>query len=64
MIPNAIGPQAPLERPIFSTTELQAMHRYCLKYRDLVRRGDTPTKEHDDNFMAYQKVCYGEGVAT
>jgi len=32
-------------------------------YRDLVRDGGTPTKEQDEAFLAFQKVCYGEGVS-
>lgn len=47
----------------FTRVELMAMHRYCLKYRDLVRGGGTPTQEQSNTFLAFQNVCYGEGVA-
>ena len=49
--------------PYFSPEELQQMHRYCLKYRDLVRGGGTPTPEQDTQFMVYQRICHQEGVA-
>ena len=49
--------------PAFTPAELQAMHSYCLKYRDLVRSGNKPTPGQDDKFMAFQKVCYAEGAA-
>ena len=49
--------------PAFTPEELQAMHRYCMKYRDLVCDGGTPTKEQDGKFMAFQKVCYAAGLA-
>jgi len=49
--------------PEFTPTELQALHKFCLKYRDLVRGGGKPTPEQDEKFMAFQKVCYAEGVA-
>jgi|GEM_PF-3001236 len=51
------------DSPRFEPYELQAMHRYCLEYRDLVRGGGTPTPEQDEMFMAFQRVCYAEGVA-
>jgi hypothetical protein len=47
----------------FTDRELQAMHRWCLKYRDLVRSGGTPTPEQDEKFLLFQKACYAEGVA-
>jgi hypothetical protein len=50
-------------QPEFTQAELLAMHRYCLKFRDLVRRGDIPTQEQLDRFMRFQRVTYGEGVA-
>ena len=49
--------------PQFTQSELQAMHRYCLEYKAFYDSGRYPTKEQDDKFMAFQKVCYGEGVA-
>jgi len=49
--------------PDFTLAELQAMHRYCLKYRDLVRGGGTPTTEQDAMFMLFQRVTYSAGVA-
>ncbi len=52
-----------MTQPIFTRAELQAMHRYCLTYRDLVRSGGKSAIEQDDKFMAYQRVCYAENVA-
>jgi len=49
--------------PAFTEEELQTMHRYCLKYRDIVRSGGTPTPEQDDNFFRFQWFCYQGGVA-
>ena len=49
--------------PEFTPAELQAMHRYCLKYRDLVRAGKKPTADQDARFMRYQRVTYATGVA-
>lgn len=47
----------------FTESELQAMHRYCLKYRDLIRSGSRPTAVQDITFMTYQQFCYELGVA-
>ncbi len=47
----------------FTPAELQSMHRYCLKYRELVRGGNKPTAEQDEKFMLFQRVCYQAGVA-
>jgi hypothetical protein len=47
----------------FTPEELQAMHRYNLKYRNLVRSGGTPTAEQDEKFLLFQKMCYVAGVA-
>jgi hypothetical protein len=47
----------------FTDKELLQLHRYCLKYRDLVRSGSTPTALQDLNFMSYQTICYEQGVA-
>jgi hypothetical protein len=47
----------------FTGKELAAMHRYCLKYRDLVHGGGTPSQEQDDKFMLFQKACYAGGIA-
>lgn len=47
----------------FDPHELQAMHKYCLKYRDLVRNGGKPTQEQDDSFMLFQRACYWSRVA-
>jgi hypothetical protein len=49
--------------PYFSDIELTQMHRYCLKYRDLVRGGGILTDKQHDRFMRFQRVCYMEGVA-
>ena len=42
--------------------KIQAMHRYCLKYKKLVRGGGTPTTQQDNAFFEFQSVCYAEGV--
>ena len=47
----------------FTPVELQAMHRYCMKYRDLVRDGDTPTPEQDETFLLFQRITYTFEVA-
>ena len=47
----------------FTQSELLAIHRYCLRYRDLVRGGGVPTRDQDQKFIAFQRVTYGEGVA-
>ena len=39
------------------------MHRYCLKYRDLVRNGGTPNPAQDRKFLIYSRICYRSGVA-
>ena len=52
-----------MTRPAFTDQELQAMHRFCLDYRDLVRRGGKPSGLQDVTFMAYQTICYQMGVA-
>ena len=49
--------------PEFSYQELQALHRWSSKYRDLVRSGGNPSVEQDERFMLFSRVCYGEGVA-
>lgn len=56
-------PLRPPDPPHFSEIELTQMHNYCIKYRNLVRSGGTPTKEQSTRFVRYQCVCYGEGVA-
>ena len=48
---------------MFTEDELRQMQIYCLKYRDLVRSGGTPAPDQDEKFLAFQKVCYAEGVA-
>jgi hydrogenase maturation factor len=48
--------------PKFTQSELQAMHRYCIKYRDLVCSGQTPEKEQDHTFLLFAAVCYAEGI--
>ena len=58
-----IDPEKPPGLPYFSDIELTQMHRYCLRYRDLVRGGGTPTKQQDELFMQFQRICYMEGVA-
>ena len=47
----------------FTMAELEAMHRFCLRFRELVRRGGDPTPEQEEAFMAFQFVCYETGVA-
>ena len=47
----------------FTPDELEAMHRWCLKYRDLVRAGITPTLEQDAQFRILARVTYETGVA-
>ena len=47
----------------FTPAELQAMHRWCLKYRDMVRSGGTPTAEQEEMFWLMSRMCYQEGVA-
>ncbi len=49
--------------PIFEYSELQSMHRWCLKYRDLVRGGGVPTSEQDEDFLLFSRICYATGVA-
>lgn len=49
--------------PDFTPDELQQMHKYCLKYRDLVREGQTPTLEQDENFFLFQRIAYAFEVA-
>jgi len=49
--------------PDFTTAELQAMHRWCLIYRDAVRAGITPTIEQDAQFRILARVTYETGVA-
>ena len=55
--------ERPPQLPYFSDIELTQMHNYCIKYRDLVRNGETPTEEECKRFMLFQRVCYGEGIA-
>ena len=50
-----------LAPPEFTTAELQAMHRWCLIYRDAVRSGITPTLEQDAQFILFANVVYAEG---
>jgi hypothetical protein len=45
----------------FTPDELQAMHRWCLIYRDAVRSGITPTLEQDAQFILFARVIYAEG---
>ena len=63
MAPGFEGPQTLPDMPKFTTNELQAMHRYCLKYRDLVRSGETPTDTQSLKFLRFQTICYAEGIA-
>ena len=49
--------------PEFTSAELLAMHRYCLKYRDLLRGGGTPTAEQDEYFLLFQRITYAFEVA-
>lgn len=50
-------------KPKFSDSELQQMHRYCLKYRGLVRSGKTPNDDQTRRFLLFSRVTYAEGVA-
>jgi hypothetical protein len=47
----------------FTLEELAALQRFCLRYRDLVRSGRTPTPEQDARFVRYSAVCYMTGAA-
>ena len=47
----------------FTPAELQAMCRYCCKYRDLVRTGGKPTPEQDETFFLFQRIAYTFEVA-
>jgi hypothetical protein len=49
--------------PTFTPGELQAMHRYCLKFRDLVRGGGTPSGVQSTNFLLFQRITYAFEVA-
>jgi hypothetical protein len=49
--------------PDFTPAELQAMHKWCLKYRDLVRAGGKPSGQQDNLFRTFSTVCYATGVA-
>lgn len=49
--------------PAFTPRELQAMHLYCLQYRDLVRSGGRPSYWETLKFRAFSNICYAEGVA-
>ena len=48
---------------LFTPDEVQTMHRYCLKYRDLVRSGGKASGKQSINFMRYQAITYSERVA-
>ena len=60
---ESLSPHTQTDSQLFSLEELLAMHHYCLKFRDLVRGGEVPTREQRDRFMLFQPVTYGEGVA-
>lgn len=49
-------------QPEITAQELRAMHRWCLKYRDLVRSGGKPSPEQDRRFMLFAPVCYATGA--
>lgn len=49
--------------PEFTQAELLAFHRWCLKYRALVRGGGTRNKEQGEQFQLFSKACYAYGVA-
>ncbi|MDO8864134.1 hypothetical protein Q6D67_20825 [Haliea sp. E1-2-M8] len=49
--------------PAFTPAELQAMHKWCLKYRDLVRSGGKPSGQQDNLFRMFSTVCYATGAA-
>jgi hypothetical protein len=44
--------------PEFTPAELQAMHRWCLKYRDRVRNGDVPGSDDDELFLDLSAITY------
>ncbi len=50
-------------QPEFTQAELQAMHSRCIKYRNIVQAGGTPTPEQDARFLKFQRVTYAMGVA-
>lgn len=50
-------------QPGFTQAELQAMHRYCIKYLDLVRGGETPTDNQSTDFKPFQTIFYAEAAA-
>tara|TARA_R110000772_G_scaffold267274_1_gene390891 strand:- start:5319 stop:5486 length:168 start_codon:yes stop_codon:yes gene_type:complete len=52
-----------MKSPDFTPAELQAMHKWCLKYRDLVRSGGKPSDEQDETFILFSTVTYQTGVA-
>ena len=47
----------------FTSDELAAFHLWCLKFRDLVRGGGTPSAEQEEMFWLMSRVCYEAGVA-
>ena len=49
--------------PEFSAALLQQLHRYCLKYSDLVRSDRVPNSAQSANFRLFSKICYEYGVA-
>lgn len=49
--------------PGLSRRELLAMHRYCLKYRALVRSNGTPSDEQSRTFILFSATTYEEGIA-
>lgn len=60
---NILSPSAQTIAPDFTPAELRAMHRWCLRYRDLVRGGGTPSKDQDELFMLFSRATYAAGVA-
>tara|TARA_R110002072_G_scaffold300788_1_gene478953 strand:+ start:2377 stop:2622 length:246 start_codon:yes stop_codon:yes gene_type:complete len=62
-IASAMREPDPLYLPAYTTSELEALNRYCLKFRYLVHGGRTPTAEQEEKFMRYQAICHREGAA-
>lgn len=46
----------------FSDEVLVSIHRWCLSYKSLVRRGGIPTLLEDRRFLLLSRVCYSEVV--
>lgn len=51
------------QAPVFEESELRVMHGWCIKYRNFVQAGGTPTPDQGARFMKFQRVTYAMGVA-